>query len=228
MRAACGRGRGTSACGSNRPEFPVIDLRLLLVTDGSGDRSRIEAVAGEARRGGAVGIQVREPRLSGRALLDLARALRTPFPPGKGLLLVNDRLDVALASGADGVQLGWRSFDPRSARSLLGPGRLLGVSTHSLEEVRAAEGADFLIFGPIHETPSKRGLLPARGIEGIRRAVSATSLPVVAIGGIDPPRARECARAGASGVACIGAFFSARDPEAAARDLLASFEEGRR
>ncbi|MGH7152256.1 MAG: thiamine phosphate synthase, partial [Planctomycetota bacterium] len=104
----------------------MIDLRLLLVTDGSGDRGRLERVASAARRGGAVGIQVREPRLPGRAILELARALRTSFPPGRGLLFVNDRVDVALACGADGVQLGWRSFDARSARGLLGRDALLG------------------------------------------------------------------------------------------------------
>ncbi|HET6203844.1 MAG TPA: thiamine phosphate synthase [Planctomycetota bacterium] len=200
---------------------------LLLVTDGSGDVRRLEEVVRAARRGGLSAVQLREPRLRDRALFDLARRLRDLFPPGEGTLLVNDRVDVALASGADGVQLGFRSFAAASARLLLGRGGLVGVSVHSVEEARRTGGADFAIFGPVFATPSKEGILPPRGLEGLRRAVEESAVPIVAIGGLDPDRARACARAGAAGIACIRAIFSAADPGEAARSLRAAFEKGR-
>jgi thiamine-phosphate pyrophosphorylase len=206
----------------------IRSLRLLLVTDGSGDARRIERVAAEAFAGGLRAVQVREPGMSGRALDALVRALRKVVPSGEGTLLVNDRLDVALTAGADGVHLGIRSFGGSEARRLLGPGRIVGVSTHSADEAASAvrEGADFVVFGPVFETPSKAGRLAPRGIEGLRTAVRVSAVPVLAIGGIGEAQARACAEAGAAGVACIRAIFEDPEPARAAARILAAYEGG--
>jgi len=197
------------------------DLRVLLVTDGSADPERIVAVASAARAGGVRAVQVREPALSGADLLRLVSTLRDLFPPGGGTLLVNDRLDVARAAGADGVHLGFRSVRPEEARRLL-PGAVVGASVHDPAEARRAEdgGADYVVFGPVFATPSKAGRLEPRGIAALSEAARNSRAPVIAIGGVDASNGRECARAGAFGVACIRALFDARDPASEARALL--------
>jgi thiamine-phosphate pyrophosphorylase len=197
------------------------DLRLLLVTDGTGDVERILSVSRAAREGGARAVQLREPGLAGKALLDLAEALRGVFPAGDGTVVVNDRADVALAAGADGVHLGFRSIPVPEARRLFRSGTI-GVSVHDPQEARRAieEGADYLVFGPVFETPSKRGKLEPRGLAALSEVAKASPVPVLAIGGIDASRARRCAEAGAFGVACIRALFARGDPRGAARAIL--------
>jgi len=148
-------------------------------------------------------IQIREKDLSARDLLDLTRRALTLANPNGSKVLVNSRLDVALAAGANGVHLPAGSVSPRDLRSIAPAGFLIGVSTHSLEELRAAErdGADFAVFGPVFkEKPS------AVGIERLQAATRAVSLPVVALGGIDETNAAECIAAGAAGVAGISMF----------------------
>jgi thiamine-phosphate pyrophosphorylase len=134
---------------------------------------------------------------------------------------VNDRADVAVAAGADGVHLPSAGIPPAEARRLLGPGRLVGVSCHSAADVRrAAEGgADFATFGPVFETPSKRAFGPPPGLPALADA-AALGLPLVGLGGIDPANAASVRRAGACGVAAIRAWLSAPDPAAAVRALL--------
>ena len=162
--------------------------------------------------------------MNGRALDALVRVLRKVFPLGEGTLLVNERLDVALASGADGVHLGYRAFGAAQARRLLGPRGIIGVSTHSSEEGSAGshEGADFAVFGPVFETPSKVGRLSPRGLEGLRSAVAACAVPLLAIGGIGEAQARACVDAGAAGLACIRAIFEDPEPRRAAARILAA------
>ena len=174
---------------------------------------------------GAIAVHLREKDLEGRALLALARALREICTRAGQRLLVNDRLDVALAAGADGVHLPSAGVPPADARALLGPAALLGVSCHSAGDVLCAlaGGASYATFGPVHDTPSKRGLGTPVGVEALR-AAAAVGLPLVALGGMTPERAREAFAAGARGVAAIRAWLEAPDPAAAVAALLAAAE----
>lgn len=180
----------------------------------------LEVVAA-ALQGGVRAVQLREPDLTARALLELARALRALTAQHAALLLINDRIDIALACGADGVHLPARSFAPRDARALLGPQRVIGVSAHHPDEVAAAAaaGADFAVLGPIYDTPSKRAYGPPLGLAPLTAACAATPMPVLAIGGIDAASAAAARHCGAAGVAVIRAVLAADDPAAAARAL---------
>ena len=192
---------------------------ITLVTDRHlcGPDRLIECVEA-ALRGGVAAVQLREKDLDARALLDLAAALLPPCRRAGVPLLINDRIDVALASGADGVHLPGNSFRVGEARSLLGQGRIIGVSTHSPEEVAAAAaaGADFAFFGPIYATASKAGFGAPQGVEGLQAACAAASIPVIAIGGITPARMSEIRRAGAAGAAVISAILATADAASAA------------
>jgi len=135
-------------------------------------------------------------------------------------LLVNDRVDVAIASGADGVHLPAAGIAPADARSLVGAGALVGRSIHAEDELSAAAGADFCVFGPVYDTPSKRKFGEPQGIARLARVCAATSLPIFAVGGVTADRVREVRAAGATGIAVIGAVLAAPDPGAAVRRLL--------
>lgn len=164
---------------------------------------------------GAAAVQLRDQAASARVLLEAAGRLvsfaRTLGAP----VLINDRADVALAAGADGVHLPARGLSPRDARTLLGPRALIGVSCHSADEAAGAHGADFCVFGPVYPTPGKE----AQGLAALARAARATALPVFALGGVDATNAAACIDAGARGAACIRAVLAAPDPAAAAISL---------
>ncbi len=166
-------------------------------------------------------VQLREKDLGGRALLGLALALRRACHEAGQLLIVNDRIDVALAAGADGVHLPSAGVPVEEARRLLGAGALIGRSCHSLADVDSARaaGADYATFSPIHDTPSKREYGAPLGIAALREAAAA-GLPLVALGGIDADNAREAREAGAVGVAAIRAWLVGDDPAGAVRGLL--------
>jgi len=172
---------------------------------------------------GTVAIHLREKDLGGRQLLALARELVDVCRARGQVLLVNDRLDVALAAGAAGVHLPSSGVPPADARSLLGPRALVGVSCHRPEEVERARegGATYATFGPIHDTPSKRPFGPPVGLEALR-AAARLGLPLVALGGIGPERVAEALSAGATGVAAIRAWLDVPDPAAAVRALVAA------
>jgi thiamine-phosphate pyrophosphorylase len=183
-----------------------------------------------AARAGAVALQLREKDLDTRELLELARALRERCSRFAAPLLINDRIDVALAADADGVHLPANSFAVADARAMLGPAKLIGVSTHEPAEVAraAASGADFAVFGPVYDPLSKGAYAPARGAEFLGAACrSGGGMPVFALGGITAQRVRELGGAAAcqasghpAGVAVIGAVFGADDCGAAVRELL--------
>ncbi|ABS25556.1 thiamine phosphate synthase [Anaeromyxobacter sp. Fw109-5] len=170
---------------------------------------------------GRVLVQLREKDLGGRDLLALARAVAAACRAAGQRIVVNDRVDVALAAGADGVHLPAAGIPAADARRLLGPDALVGVSCHSAAEVRRARdaGASFATVSPIYDTPSKRGYGPPVGLAVLREA-AALGLPIVALGGITPARVPEVIAAGAHGVAAIRAWLEGGDPAAAVRALL--------
>ena len=172
---------------------------------------------------GAVAVHLREKDLGGRDLLALAQVIAATCRAAGQLLLVNDRLDVALACGADGVHLPSAGVPPVEARRLLGPDRLVGVSCHGEEDVRRAKegGADFATFGPLHATPSKLAYGPPLGLGALARAAR-LGLPLVALGGVDAGNAAQARASGAHGVAAIRAWLAAADPGVAVAALWRS------
>jgi thiamine-phosphate pyrophosphorylase len=143
-------------------------------------------------------------------------------------LLINDRLDVALALDSAGVHLAGHSLPTAQARRILGPHKLIGVSTHSLDEAQraAAEGADFVVFGPVFTTPSKMAYGPPQGLQQLATVVRHTSLPVLAIGGIELANLPQVMATGAYGVAMIRAVLAAPDAGEAARQLHVALAAG--
>lgn len=196
---------------------------LYVITDrnGTDGRDLLEVVEG-AIKGGARLVQLREKDLRGRELLSLAERMRELTARYKAKLLINDRVDVALLSGADGVHLGVAAIPPREARTLLGPDKLIGVSTHSAAEARGAEagGADFITFGPVFHTPSKARYGEPVGLAALEDTTRTVALPVFALGGIKAANTPEVMDRGAAGVAVISAVMASPDPAEAARGIL--------
>jgi thiamine-phosphate pyrophosphorylase len=170
-----------------------------------------------------VAVSLREKDLQGAALLALGRALAAITREAGADLYVNGRVDVALACGAEGVHLPADGLAPADVRALA-PQLTIAASTHNPIEVTtaAAAGVDFVVFGPVFETPSKRGLVATRGLEGVREATN-RKVPVLALGGITAENAEACLAAGASGVACIRAILACPDPDAAVEKFLLCF-----
>jgi thiamine-phosphate pyrophosphorylase len=208
--------------GAQRDPKRVAGLHVL-ADDDPRWRNRVLAQARAACAGGAAVVQLRAKHATDREALALAREIRELTRKAGLLFVLNDRFDLALASGADAVHLGQDDFPPAripaSARAAL----LVGRSTHTLEQVQRArgEGVDYLGFGPVFGTTSKESAYSARGAALLAKAVEcAGGLPVIAIGGIDAARAAEAAKAGAAGVAVISAVADALDPERAVRELV--------
>lgn len=202
----------------------MIDLSLYLVTDRglSQGRSTVNVVRA-AVRGGVTCVQLREKHCSAREFIAEARAIKalldsleTRIP-----LIINDRIDLALAVGADGVHLGQSDMPLADARRLAGQSMIIGVSAESVEDaVRAeAEGADYLGVSPVFATPTKTDAAPPLGVDGMRSIRAAVRLPLVGIGGIHAGNAAAVIRAGANGVAVVSAIVSAACPKSAATDL---------
>ncbi len=183
---------------------------------------------------GVEGVQVREKGWDARPLLDFTRQVMEIAAPEGAKVVVNGRLDVALAAGAHGVHLGGGALHPEAARELadrLDRGDfLVGVSTHSRAEVaRASAGtADYVLFGPVFATPSKAAYGDPQGLEELGRICEDGWLPVLAVGGITPENTPEVLGAGAAGTACIRALFDAGDPAEAARRWVEAASPGQR
>jgi thiamine-phosphate pyrophosphorylase len=175
-------------------------------------------------------VQYRDKQGSDAAVAESMRELRVIFPAGSSVLLLNDRVHLCGQTGSDGVHIGQEDMAPAEARRVLdiggGPGRLLGVSTHSVAQARAAlatGAADYLAIGPVYATGSKKNPDPVVGLEGVRAARALTRLPLVAIGGISRETARAVLEAGADAVAVISALLpeGGRDVIKTVRDFLA-------
>lgn len=207
-------------------------LRLYVILDPQWCVLPVLEVARAALAGGARCLQLRaKDAQSDRERLELVRALRGPTREAGALLVVNDRVDLALAGDADGVHVGPEDLPVAVVRRLLGAERLVGASAPSPEAARAAEseGADHLGVGALYEArPIKPNASAPRGAAWVREVCAGTQLPVVGIGGIDLATAAEVVAAGASGVAVVRAVCAAADPEAATRALLRQVEQGLR
>ncbi|MBI2902152.1 MAG: thiamine phosphate synthase [Candidatus Methylomirabilis oxyfera] len=195
---------------------------LYVVTDRSLTKGRpLEEVVDAALQGGANAIQLREKDLSARALYELAQRLLPIVHSRRAALLVNDRIDLALALPIDGVHLAQTSLPPPETRDLLGPGRLIGFSCHTVQEaIEAHNGADFIVLGPLFFTPSKAAYGSPAGLERLREVRRHVRLPILGIGGITASNAPEVIAAGADGVAVISAVMAADDPAGAVRGML--------
>jgi thiamine-phosphate pyrophosphorylase len=220
----------------NQPILCYVTDRKTLSSTARGDAAALLDCIAQAACAGVDWIQLREKDLEGRALLelagkavaagDVAAASRAAGQPAR--ILVNDRLDVAWAARAAGVHLGENSVPAGEVtrwRNRAGrPGFQVGASCHSLEaaEQAAADGADYLFFGPVFATPSKQAFGPPQGLLRLERVCRAVSLPVLAIGGITPQNAGACLHAGAAGVAAIRLFQQAPELVAAAISQIRS------
>ncbi|MDA8326592.1 MAG: thiamine phosphate synthase [Nitrospiraceae bacterium] len=195
------------------------DFRLYLITGGKPSSGELLEAVGLALEGGVGAVQLRMKDLPARELLKLALRLRELTERYRARLFINDRLDIAIASGADGVHLGVNGIPPEAARKAAmmssqgGQELMIGVSTHSLKEAESAQksGADFITFGPVFDTPSKRIFGPPLGVSRLAEVVRAVDIPVLAIGGIKLGNIKEVISAGASGAALISGILGAED-----------------
>ena len=186
--------------------------RLYLLTDRHNTSQRpISSVISQAVDAGVRMVQIREKDLDTRPLIDLVQNLIPLIKRHQGKVLVNDRIDLAMALDADGVHLRSDGLPLPRARRMLGNEKLIGISTHSIREVRYAEkeGADFVVLGPIFETPSKRMYGPPLGLHALETACRASRLPIFAIGGINPKHVASVMSSGAYGIAVISAILQA-------------------
>jgi len=201
----------------------VADFDLYLVTDRHQTQGRdLLSVLEQALDGGVNAIQLREKDLDSRHLFLLAESVRKLTNKYGVRLFINDRIDIALAVEADGVQLGNASVPITAVRSILKPPQLLGVSVHTLNEAQEAErqGADFIVFGPVYFTPSKARYGAPQGLTPLQELLGKVSLPVYAIGGINLANLEPIKRVGARGIALISAIISSNEPSRATREIL--------
>jgi thiamine-phosphate pyrophosphorylase len=189
--------------------------RLYLVLDLRADTERI---VGAALAGGVDVVQLRDKAAADEEIVSAGRRLSALSRAAGALFLVNDRPDLAVACDADGVHVGQEDAPVSEARRVVGPDLLVGLSTHSPEQLEAAQGADYVAAGPVWATPTKEGR-PAAGLDYVRFAAAHARIPFFAIGGIDETNVQEVVAAGASRIAVVRAIADAANPESAARRL---------
>ncbi len=199
-------------------------LNAVLITEPTGEPDTTLGIAGRALQGGVSAIVVRRPAASAREVFEFTRRLRPATRQLGCLLLVSDRVDVAIAADADGVHLGRRSLPIAAARRALGAGKLIGASAHNLDEAGQLEldGADYLFLSPIFATASHPERAPL-GLAPYREAVLRAKIPVIALGGVTTENVRLIAQAGGRGAAGISSFYGVEDAAEAARTFRAAF-----
>ncbi|MFN8075398.1 MAG: thiamine phosphate synthase [Kineosporiaceae bacterium] len=212
---------------------PALDLRVYLVTDTGlcGERG-VPATVAAAVRGGVTIVQLRDPDADDASFVALGRALAAELA-GTGVpLIVNDRVHLVAEIGADGAHVGQGDLDVATARALLGPDALLGLSVQVPEELEAALEAgldagliDYLGVGPVWHQTTKAVPRPPLGVDGLAAVTAASPWPCVVIGGVDASRAAACKGAGAAGLAVVSAVCGQPDPELAARTLRTAWDE---
>lgn len=203
---------------------------VYLVTDRVSSRGRsTRDIVEAAVRGGVSVVQLREKDLDTREFLEEGRRIREFLKYSGVPLIINDRIDIALALDADGVHLGRSDMPADIARKLLGPDRIIGLSVEEPEHITETEVAfvDYLGISPVFLTPTKTDLEKAWGIEGLRKARAMTGLPLIAIGSVKQENARHVIEAGADCVAVVTAITAADDPEQATRRLLEEVRSGK-
>jgi thiamine-phosphate pyrophosphorylase len=208
-----------------------IDYSLYMVTDRglARGRSTLEIVRA-AVRGGVSCVQLREKTCSTREFIEEALKLKAFLDSSGVALIINDRVDVALAVAADGVHLGQSDMPLAAARSIVGDSMVIGISAESMRDAVEAEsgGADYLGVSPIFATPTKTDTAAPLGLAGLQAIRRAVKIPLVGIGGLNRGNAAEVVRSGADGVAVVSAIVAAEDPEQAARDLTREIDRARR
>jgi thiamine-phosphate pyrophosphorylase len=206
------------------------NYELYVITDeGLSKGYRHAEIARMAIAGGADVIQLRDKKLGGKELLHCAIEIREIARNAGALFLVNDRLDIALASGADGVHLGQEDLPARNVRAICPPGFIIGVSAGTVDEALQAErdGADYIGLGPVFNTASKDDAGPVCGLGTLKEVKKCVSIPVIAIGGISSANAKDVILSGADGLAVISAVVGQDDIELAARRLKLLIDEAR-
>lgn len=209
---------------------PSFDLSLYLVTDSGLTRGRaLEDIVAAAAKGGVTIVQLREKEMATGEFIELARRLKSLLSPLNIPLIINDRIDVALASNADGVHIGQSDMSYQDARKILGNNKIIGLSVESAEEVLEANklDVDYIGISPLHATPTKTDTHQPFGVEGCTRAVNQTIHPSVAIGGINLGNVAQTMECGVDGVAVVSAIVSADDPEEASRQLKEAINKSR-
>lgn len=207
------------------------DLSLYLVTDRSLSGGReLEYIVGEAVRGGVTMVQLREKHCSSREFYRLAVQLKRCLAPWRVPLIINDRLDIALACDADGLHLGQSDLSCGIARKILGKNKIIGLSVENVMDVTEAnrEEVDYIGISPVFSTPTKVDTAPELGLEGIREIASMARCPSVAIGGINIRNAQSVIAAGADGISVVSAIMSAPDPHLAASELIQVVNQSRK
>jgi thiamine-phosphate pyrophosphorylase len=200
----------------------AVDFRLYLITDRKVATKPLPEAVRLALEGGVRAVQLREKDLPVRELLCLALELRSITREYGAKLFINDRVDVAVSVDADGVHLGHQSIPVVAAKKVVGKSMMIGVSTHNLDEAKAAEtgGADFITFGPIFDTPSKVKKVVPVGIEAIKSIKSGINIPIFALGGVKSGFSGQILASGAHGISMISAILGADDIRKAAEVLV--------
>jgi thiamine-phosphate pyrophosphorylase len=207
-----------------------IDYSLYLVTDRGLALGRpLEEIVMAAVNGGVTCVQLREKDCSSREFFDLALSLRFKLEKRRVPLIINDRLDIALAAGAAGVHLGQSDLPLEYARKVGRAGLVIGISANSTAAAVEAErrGADYIGLSPVFSTPTKTDTAEPMGFKGIEKIRKAVRIPLVGIGGLNAENAGEAIRHGADGIAVVSAIMSAPDPEEAAAKLLLRIREAK-
>lgn len=208
----------------------MIDVTLYLVTDRDLARGRsTPEIVREAVAGGVTCVQLREKCCTCREFIEEAKAIRQFLHRRKIPLIINDRLDVALAVAADGMHLGQRDMPLSMAREIVGDRMIVGISAECVADAVAAErgGADYIGVSPIYSTPTKADTAPALGLEGLQRIRRTVAIPLVGIGGLNRDNVAAVIRHGTDGIAVVSAIVSADSPRAAARELRTAIETAR-